>query len=153
MQEKSTLFAFLTIGLSGAIGSIVGGWVSEKIGKEFLSIFALVISSLCSIMIGFTFSAPIWITVSVAAIWGISIIADSAQFSAIVAEFSKPESLGTNLTFQMAVGFAVTIVSIYFIPFLANIVGWKWAFSALSIGPILGIWAMIYLIRYKNIRR
>nr|WP_244169675.1 hypothetical protein [Paenibacillus helianthi] len=79
-----------------------------------------------------------------------AIIADSAQFSALVADFSKPESLGTSLTFQMAIGFAVTIISIYFIPVLVNIVGWKWAFSALSIGPILGIWAMISLIRYER---
>ncbi|MGM0878763.1 MAG: MFS transporter [Bacillota bacterium] len=150
LQEASTLFAFLTIGISGAIGSIIGGLYADKIGKARLSMMAMTVSALSSICIGLTFGLSIWITVIVAIIWGISVVADSAQFSAMVADFAKSECVGTALTFQMAIGFLITVFSIYLIPIFEDIVGWKWAFSILAIGPVLGVLAMISLIRYKH---
>ncbi|MGM0924078.1 MAG: MFS transporter [Bacillota bacterium] len=150
LQEASTLFAFLTIGISGAIGSIIGGLYADKIGKARLSMMAMIVSAVSSICIGLTFGLSIWITVIVAIIWGISVVADSAQFSAMVADFAKSECVGTALTFQMAIGFLITVFSIYLIPIFEDIVGWKWAFSILAIGPVLGVLAMISLIRYKH---
>ncbi|WP_342601928.1 MFS transporter [Peribacillus sp. FSL E2-0159] len=150
LQEASTLFAFLTIGISGAIGSILGGVYADKFGKARLSMIAMIVSAVSSICIGFTFGLSIWITVSVAIIWGISVVADSAQFSAMVADFAKSGCVGTALTFQMAIGFLITVFSIYLIPVFEDIVGWKWAFSILAIGPVLGVLAMISLIRYKH---
>lgn len=150
LQETSTLFAFLTIGISGAIGSIIGGLYADKIGKARLSMIAMIVSALSSLCIGLTFGLSIWITVIVAIIWGISVVADSAQFSAMVADFAKSECAGTALTFQMAIGFLITVLSIYLIPVFEDIVGWKWAFSILAIGPVIGVWAMISLIHYKH---
>ncbi|WP_325098830.1 MFS transporter [Bacillus atrophaeus] len=134
------MFAFLTIGISGAIGSIIGGLYADKIGKARLSMIAMIVSAVSSICI----------TVIVAIIWGISVVADSAQFSAMVADFTKSECVGTALTFQMAIGFLMTVFSIYLIPVFEDIVGWKWAFSILAIGPVIGVLAMISLIRYKH---
>ncbi|PES33083.1 MFS transporter [Priestia megaterium] len=150
LEEASTLFAFLTIGISGAIGSIIGGLYADKIGKARLSMIAMIVSAVSSICIGLTFGLSIWITVIVAIIWGISVVADSAQFSAMVADFAKSKYVGTALTFQMAIGFLITVFSIYLIPIFEDIVGWKWAFSILAIGPVLGVLAMISLIRYKH---
>ncbi len=79
---------------------------------------------------------------TIALIWGVSVVADSAQFSAAVSELAQADYLGTSLTLQTALGFTLTLVTIRLIPTLETLVGWQWAFSALVIGPVLGIWAM-----------
>ena len=53
--------------------------------------------------------------------------------------------MGTALTLQLGVGFTVTVATIWLIPFLENIVGWRWAFLFLALGPILGVIAMLRL--------
>ncbi len=135
----SALVSFLSIGVAGAVGCIVGGYVSDKIGRSNLTIIAMAVSAVSSILIGFTFGLSIWITLIISLIWGVSVIADSAQFSADVTEFSESEYVGTAVTFQMSVGFLITIFSINLIPLLQKYIGWEWVFAVLSIGPILGI--------------
>ena len=90
-----------------------------------------------------------WLTLVLSIIWGISIIADSAQFSAAVSETADPESVGTALTFQMCTGFLITIFSIKLIPFIPKIVGWEWVFAILAIGPILGVVSMFKFRRFE----
>ena len=85
------------------------------------------------------------ITLLVAMVWGISVIADSAQFSTAVTELSPPAYVGTALTTQTCVGFAITLVSIWMIPPVVRAVGWRRAFAVLSIGPVLGVIAMARL--------
>ena len=74
--------------------------------------------------------------------WGLSIIADSAQFSTAVTELSEPAYVGTALTIQTCVGFALTMLSIWLIPPLVGWLGWRWAFAVLAPGPFLGVAAM-----------
>ncbi len=145
----SALASFITIGVAGAIGSVVGGFVADKIGRARLTIISLAGSSICAIFIGFTYEKTIWFTFAIAFIWGMFVIADSAQFSAAVSEFANVEYVGTALTFQMCIGFAVTIITIQALPFLQSIVGWEWVFAFLSIGPILGILSMVKLQRIE----
>ncbi|MCT8138312.1 MFS transporter [Anaerobacillus sp. CMMVII] len=147
----SALAAFIAIGVAGAIGSVVGGFVADKIGRAQLTMIALVGSSLCALLIGFTFGKMVWLTLLVAFIWGIFVIADSAQFSAAVSEFAEVEYVGTALTFQMCIGFAITIITIQALPFLQAIVGWEWVFAFLSIGPIVGIFSMEKLRKIEKI--
>jgi hypothetical protein len=78
-------------------------------------------------------------------VWGAAVIADSAQFSASVAELSDPRLIGTMLTVQTSAGFLLTLVTIHLLPLLAELVGWRFAFLALAPGPILGAWAMLRL--------
>jgi MFS family permease len=80
-------------------------------------------------------------------LWGIAVIADSAQFSAAVTELSDPAWVGTALTFQLSAGFLVTVISINVVPWLQVLGGWRWAFSILSLGPAVGILAMARLQR------
>jgi hypothetical protein len=81
----------------------------------------------------------------VAAIWGASVIADSAQFSACVTELGDPQYLGTALTIQTCLGFLLTTVSIELIPHVERLVGWRYAFAVLAPGPFLGVIAMLRL--------
>jgi len=73
------------------------------------------------------------------------VIADSAQFSASIAELSKPGTVGTMLTVQTSVGFLLTLATVHLVPTMVEAVGWRYAFATLAIGPFLGIWAMARL--------
>lgn len=146
----SALISFISIGVAGAVGCVVGGYYADKIGRSRLTIIAMSVSAFCSIVMGFTFGRAIWITFIISFIWGISVIADSAQFSAAVSEFAEVDYVGTALTFQMSVGFLITIFSINLVPVLQKYIGWEWIFSLLSIGPILGIMAMLKLKYFET---
>lgn len=143
------LASFISIGIAGGIGCVVGGLISDKIGRANLTIISMLISASCSIIIGFTYGQYIWLTLVIAIIWGFSVISDSAQFSAAVSEIAEEEYIGTALTFQMCIGFLFTIFSINLIPIIQKIVGWEWAFTILAIGPILGILTMFRYRRYE----
>ena len=69
-------------------------------------------------------------------------IADSAQFSALVTESVAPHAVGTALTLQTSLGFLLTMVSIQLVPPIAQRVGWQWAFPVLALGPAFGIAAI-----------
>ena len=79
------------------------------------------------------------------AAWGFTVVADSAQFSTIVTELADQAYVGTALTLQLAVGFTLTVATIWLIPVLEHDVGWKWAFAFLAPGPALGTLAMLRL--------
>jgi MFS family permease len=143
------IVSFSIIGLSGVIGSVLGGLISDRIGRTLSTSIYLGISGTSAILIGLTYRSAPFITIIVGIIWGITVIADSAQFSTAVTELSSNKIRGSALTFQMALGFLITVGSIYAIDILRNTVGWHWAFSFLSIGPLLGIISMIRL-RYRN---
>src|SRR5918993_719739 len=133
--------AFVVIAI-GAIGCYIGGVVSDRWGRTTLTIAAMGLSGLCALLIGFTFGGPPGVTLAIAILWGITVIADSAQFSTAVTELSQPAYVGTALTIQTCVGFALTVASIWMIPVVVSWVGWRWAFAALGVGPFLGVAAM-----------
>jgi MFS family permease len=132
---------FLVIAMGG-IGCYIGGVVSDRWGRTTLTMAAMALSGLCALIIGLTFGGPPALTLAVAVLWGITIIADSAQFSTAVTELSQPAYVGTALTFQTCIGFALTMVSIWIIPVVVSWVGWRWAFAVLSVGPFLGVAAI-----------
>jgi len=132
---------FLVIGIGG-IGCYIGGVISDRCGRTTLTMAAMGLSGICAAVIGFTFGGPPGLTLAVAILWGITVIADSAQFSTAVTELSQPAYVGTALTIQTCVGFALTMVSIWIIPILVSWVDWRWAFVVLSVGPFLGVAAM-----------
>ncbi|MEB2281701.1 hypothetical protein LAV73_17110 [Lysinibacillus xylanilyticus] len=143
------LSSFISIGIAGGIGCVIGGLISDKIGRANLTIISMFISAICSLVIGFTFGQYIWLTLIISIIWRMSIIFDSAQFSAAVSEIADVDYVGTALTFQMCISFLLTIFSINLIPIIQRIIGWEWVFTILAIGPILGIRFMIKYRRYE----
>jgi len=138
------LAAFATVG-SGAIGCIGAGYLADRLGRTTLTIIAMAISGSCAASVGLLFGGPPWALVTLCIVWGISIVADSAQFSASIAELSEPARVGTMLTAQTALGFTLTLVTIHLLPHWVDAVGWRYAFVPLSIGPALGVWAMARL--------
>jgi MFS family permease len=138
--------SFLVIG-AGAIGCVVAGVLADRVGRPLIAAAAMAVSGACCIAVGFLYGkAPIALLV-VAVIWGATVVADSAQFSACVTEYADPRYIGTALTLQTCIGFLITTVSIRMIPLLVARVGWEWAFAFLAPGPMLGIVAMMRLRR------
>jgi nitrate/nitrite transporter NarK len=91
---------------------------------------------------GFAYALPPPALVAFLLVWGLVVVSDSPQFSALAARYCPPEYTGTALTVQNGIGFAVTVVSIQLLPLLAARVGWRWAFVFLTIGPAFGAWFM-----------
>ena len=135
---------FVVIAL-GALGCWAGGVASDRWGRTTSTMLAMAISGACAAIIGLTFGGPPLVTLLVAIVWGITIVADSAQFSTAITELSPPAYVGTALTTQTCVGFAFTMISIWLIPPLVARAGWRWAFATLTIGPALGVLAMARL--------
>ncbi|MWG34983.1 MFS transporter [Halomarina oriensis] len=136
--------AFLTIGV-GAVGAVVAGSVADDVGRTTVTSASMVVSGAACLGAGVLFDAPLVALVPFLVVWGATIVADSAQFSAALTELAEAEYVGTALTLQTAVGFLVTTVSIQVTPLLAEAVGWRWAFAPLVVGPVVGTAAMLRL--------
>ena len=137
--------SFLAIGGGGVIGCLAGGYCADRMGRTTITMTAMGISGTCAVITGFMFGADPALLAVVCFVWGIAVIADSAQFSATIAELSEPGLVGTMLTMQTCAGFLLTILTIHLIPPLVEAMGWTWAFASLALGPYLGVVAMARL--------
>ncbi len=144
--------AFAVIAIGG-LGSLVAGQLADKVGRTAVTIASLLISGLCSILVGFLFGGNPLLLVILCLVWGFAIVADSAQFSAAVSELCQVEYTGTALTLQTSLGFLLTLVTIRLVPTLEGLFGWQWAFVFLALGPLVGIWAMLALRRSPDATR
>jgi MFS family permease len=133
--------AFATIG-SGAIGSAAAGLFADRIGKARVASMAMIVSGLCCATAGFVFHAPAPVLYGFAIVWGVAVIADSAQLSALVAQYSPRDHVGTALTIQTCAGFLLTMASIRLLPIVAQAIGWQWVFICLVPGPVFGALAL-----------
>lgn len=146
----AALVTFAVVG-SGAIGSWLGGKYGDRWGRSVVTSVAMLISGTCALSVGLMFGGPLLLLVPLLLVWGVSVVADSAQFSAAVSELAPREYVGTALTLQTSMGFLLTCATIYLLPMVAAKIGWRWSMSLLALGPALGIWAMLTLRRRSGI--
>ncbi|WP_404924922.1 nitrate/nitrite transporter [Mesorhizobium sp. ORM16] len=133
---------------SGILGCLLGGYLSDRIGRTTTTAGMMIVSGSCALLMGFLFTGPLWLFMLVAIVWGISVVGDSAQFSAAVTELADRRFVGTALSVQLGAGFALTVLAIWLTPRFADLIGgWRWAFLLLVPGPILGAIAMLILRR------
>jgi MFS family permease len=149
LSPNGSLVAFVAIA-SGAIGCVGAGLVADRLGKARVAAWAMIVSAGCSAVAGFAFGAAPWVLFTLVVIWGVAVVADSALFSALVAEHSSRNYVGTALTLQLCTGFLLTIVTIRLIPMIASAIGWQWAFLLLVPGPTIGTLVMFRLIRESD---
>jgi MFS family permease len=142
----ASLTAFAVVA-AGGVGSAVAGAIADRVGRTATTIAALATSATSAIVAGLLFGAPIPAIVIVALIWGVSVVADSAQFSSAVSELAPPGTAGSALSVQTAVGFTLTSVTILGVGLLDPTGGdtWRIAWAILALGPVVGIVAMIRL--------
>lgn len=155
IADPRTLAEIVTFGAigAGALGAWLGGVCADRWGRTTVTIGSMAASGACAAAMGWLLGAPPWIVIVVAVVWGVTIIADSAQFSASIAELSEPESVGTMLTLQTCGGFLLTLASIQLVAPVSAAFGWPGAFTMLALGPALGCLAMARLRQSPDARR
>jgi MFS family permease len=127
---------------AGSIGCLLAGLAADRMGKARVAGLALRVSGSCALLSPLIFGAHPILLYTLVAAWGTAVVADSAQFSALVADGSRPEFVGTALTVETCSGYLLTMLTIRLVPSLAAVVGWQWVFLALVPGPVFGAWAM-----------
>lgn len=140
----AALATFAVIG-SGAPGCWLGGVLGDRWGRSRTTAVAMAISGTCALTIGLLFGRSPWLVLAVGLLWGVTVVADSAQFSTAVTEVADQSYVGTAVTLQLAVGFTLTVATIWLVPVVRDASSWGWAFAMLALGPALGIAAMLRL--------
>jgi MFS family permease len=136
-----SLLTFVVIA-GGVLGCVWGGLMGDRIGRPRVVTLAMGASGACCIVAGLVFGLPLWVVMPLLVFWGMAVIADSAQFSAMITETVPSHAVGTALTLQVALGFLLTMVSIQLVPVMAELIGWRWGFAVLALGPLAGIAAI-----------
>lgn len=130
-------WSFLVIAV-GSIGCFIGGQLSPIIGNARVASIALLLSALCCLLYPLIQGVHFYIQLFFWIIWGMSVVADSPQFSTLSAQACAPEKIGAALTIQNAIGFAITMISIQIstilVAHLNTYISWL-----LLPGPILGL--------------
>jgi MFS family permease len=142
---SAAAFATFAFFAAGGPGAWLGGVITDRWGRPNTTILMMVISGSCSLLIGLLFGASPWLILLVGLVWGLTVVADSAQFSTMVTEYADQAYVGTALTLQLAAGFTITVATIWLIPLIQQAVGWRWAFAILVLGPASGVLSMLRL--------
>ena len=140
----ASLTSFAVIA-AGGLGCILGGRASHRFGSARVAAVALAVSGLLCIAYPASSSLGGGLLLALLLLWGLTVVMDSPQFSALVAHASPPDLVGSALTLQNSIGFAITLVSI-------DLVTNSWSVSGPRViwllfpGPILGLLALLPLL-------
>jgi len=145
------LLVFAAFGVAGAIGCVIAGFIADRIGRATVAGAAMLVSGTISLCIGWFFGGNPIVVTALLMLWGFTVVADSAQFSAAVTELSEPQYIGTALTLQMGIGFSITLATIWLVGAVQATYGWSNAFTLLAAGPAVGVVAMIALRRRSRV--
>lgn len=143
--SAGSVAAFLAIG-SGAVGCGLAGFMADRVGRARVAMWSMVGSAACAAATIAVYGRSPWLLYGLIMLWGFAVVADSAQFSALVSEYAPRDHVGTALTLQTSVGFLLTMVTIELLPRVAAATSWQWASLLLVPGPVLGAYAMKQLV-------
>ena len=141
-EATAGIASFLTIGIAGGVGGLIGGWASGRFGRGRASAVAMIISGICCLVSPLFFNSSWPVMILLLGVWGASAVADSPVFSTALSEVADARYTGTALTTQTAIGFLLTLVTIQTVPMVAELIGWQYSFLILAPGPLLGAVAM-----------
>lgn len=146
VAAQASLITFCVIGIGGIIGCLLGGKLADRYGRTLVTAGMMIVSGSCAGLIGVAFVGPLWLLLVIGMIWGISVIGDSAQFSAGATELADQRYVGTALSLQMALGFMLSVFAVDIMPRVVGALdSWQWSFAVLMIGPFIGAAAMLIL--------
>ncbi len=148
-ERAGDLVAFGAIAVGG-LGCVWGGVAADRIGRHRVVTLAMAASGACSLVVGALFAAPFALLAVTTWVWGFFVVADSAQFSALVTEVAPSDAVGTALTLQTSMGFLLTMATIQGVPAMVDAFGWPWAFPLLALGPAAGIASIRRLARLQG---
>ena len=138
--------AFVVIALGG-LGCVLGGYVALRSGSGMVAVAALTVSGVLCLASPLVMVAPLPVFMGLLAMWGFAVVADSPQFSTLVARNARPEIRGSALTLVNCIGFAITIPSIQLLTAVSARLAPQWPLLFLAVGPVLGLLAMRRLVR------
>lgn len=138
IDGANALWTFWIIA-AGAVSCAIGGWISLKQGSEKVALVSLTGSGICCLVLMVVPVLPLWVMFPFLVIWGMLVVADSPQFSSLVAQSILPEQRGTALTLVNCIGFAFTILSIQVAQLLSNLLEPRIVLSLLFLGPVFGL--------------
>ncbi len=147
-KDLAKLTAFIAI-ILGGIASVPAGWLADRVGRARVAMACLIGSGGAALASAAVFGGPVWLMFAVLILWGTALVPDSALYSTMVADAAPPERAGSLLTFQTALGFLLTAVTVQAMPWFAALTGWQWALAAMALGPAVGIRAMQLLVRLR----
>ena len=136
-----SLWAFAIIAAGGA-SCALGGLASLRLGSAKVAGTQLAISGLCCLVSPLAFLAPLPVFMGFMLVWGLAVVGDSPQFSALNAQSAPPERVGSALTIANAIGFAISIASIELLNALAGTIPMQYLFVLLLPGPVAGLLAL-----------
>lgn len=132
-----SLWTFAVIGI-GAIGCVGGGLLSSRMGSRAVASVSMAVSGAMCLLAPLLYLVHPLLFLGGLLIWGIFVVSDSAQFSAMSAMACPRKYVGTALTVQNSIGFAITIISIEWVIRLWDVLGPQVAWL-LAPGPLLGL--------------
>ncbi len=141
-------WSFLVIA-AGFIGCVIGGVISNRTGSAPVAAIQLAVSGLCCLLSPFLFEAAPLPFLAFLLLWGITVVGDSPQFSALNAAYAPREYVGSALTIVNSIGFLITVVSIQLASSILPLIGTKYIFWLLLPGPIVGLLALSPLLGGK----
>jgi MFS family permease len=134
-------WAFATLG-AGALGCIGGGLLVARWGSARVAAVQLATSGACCLAAPWLLAAPLPIFLAAMLLWGVTVVGDSPQFSALTAANAPREAVGSLLTLVNSIGFAISALSIeFFVRAGAASAPAQWL-PWLALGPLLGLWAL-----------
>ncbi|EPY8494400.1 TPA: MFS transporter [Pseudomonas aeruginosa] len=145
--ERVALWSFVVIGV-GAIGCVVGGRLSRYVGSGYTAFIALGLSGAMCLLYPFVSQLSTEVQLTVLLIWGIAVVADSPQFSALSVQACPPDQVGGALTIQNSLGFFISACAIFATTGLYELMATNISWLLLP-GPVLGLLAMRPLLSQK----
>jgi len=142
------LWSFLVIG-AGFFGCAVGGMIATKVGSAKVAAIQLTVSGICCLMSPLFFGSSFTLFIIFLLIWGITVVGDSPQFSALNAKNAPREYVGSALTIANSIGFLITVFSIQLVNSLLPLMGPQFIFWLLVPGPLVGLWMLKPLLENK----
>ena len=149
VQLNIPLWSFIIIA-SGSIGCVLGGAVSKRTGSAKVASVQLALSCLCCLISPVMFTSPLPVFIAYLIFWGIVVVGDSPQYSAIIALSAPKELVGSGLTLVNSIGFAITILSLWVIYQFLNAIDISYALMILAVGPVIGLISMKQLFNKKT---
>jgi len=138
---RVSVISFFTIAIGG-LACVISGWASQQYGSKVAASISLLGSGVCCLLSPLAFYMPPALLLIFLLIWGMLVVADSPQFSALVARHAPASNRGTALTIVNSIGFSITIISIQLLSLLLHHLEIHFLFLVLVAGPLVGLAAM-----------